>query len=150
MADSKAFYITSVTHGFVLAKQNNNSPTGVVVENKGDQGDEEKWTIEAGDEPNVIALKCAANGEYLHADGNTNWSKVGTGEKQWWRVSTDEVGPPGACRLSPVPHPNVCLNHFNGEYKRPGSKVKVHMWQWVVSVEEKCLLAHHSATSSEC
>ncbi|KAL1587724.1 hypothetical protein WHR41_03549 [Cladosporium halotolerans] len=130
-SSNKPFYITSVSNGHVLSNQANGSPSGVVAENRGDQGDEEKWTLEAGDEPNVVALKNASNGKYLHANGGTSWCTVGTGEKQWWRLSNDELSPPGACRLSPVPYPGVFLNHFQGQAARKGAVgIKVHMWQW--------------------
>lgn len=138
---NKPFYITSVSNGHVLSNQSNNLPSGVVAENRGDQGDEEKWTLEAGDEPNVIALKNASNGKYLHANGGGSWSTVGTGEKQWWRLSNDELSPPGACRLSPVPYPGVFLNHFQGQAARKGAVgIKVHMWQW----EGVCIWEHPS------
>jgi hypothetical protein len=80
---SKAFYITSVSNGLVLADQPSGTPSGVVVENRGDS-DREKWIVEAGDEPNVIALKSASNGQYLHADGGRNYAAAGTGGMQWW------------------------------------------------------------------
>ncbi|KAM0695612.1 hypothetical protein Q7P36_004094 [Cladosporium allicinum] len=128
---SKAFYITSVSNGLVLAHQPSGKPSGVAVENKGDGGDREKWTVEAGDQPNVIALKNASNGEYLHANGGTNWSTVGTGAKQWWKISNDNVTAPGACGLSPVDFPNVYLNHFQGKPARQfKDQIKVHMWKW--------------------
>jgi flagellar biosynthesis GTPase FlhF len=128
---SKAFYITSVSNGLVLAHQPSGKPSGVAVENKGDGGDREKWTIEAGDQPNVIALKNVSSGEYLHANGGTNWSTVGTGAKQWWKTSNDNVTAPGACGLSPVEYPNVFLNHFQGKPARQfKDQIKVHMWKW--------------------
>ena len=131
---SKAFYITSVSNGLVLAHQPSGKPSGVAVENKGDGGDREKWEVEAGDQPNVIALKNASNGEYLHANGGTNWSTVGTGAKQWWKISNDNVTAPGACGLSPVDFPSVFLNHFQGKPARQfKDQIKVHMWKWEAS-----------------
>jgi len=130
---SKAFYISSVTQGHVLTSQPSGNPSGVVVQNKGEGGDREKWTVEVGDEPNVVALKNASNGQYLHANGGKSWAAVGTGEKQWWKISDDGVNAPGACRLSPVPYPDVYLNHFNGQVARNGRPIKVHMWKWEVS-----------------
>lgn len=134
MPDSnKAFYVTSVSNGHVLANQANGRPSGVVAENKGQQGDEEKWTMEAGSEPNVVALRSASNGKYLHANGGGCWATVGTGEKQWWRISSDDVTAPGACRFSPVQYPNVYLNHFEGRPVAKGAVgMKVHLWTWVV------------------
>jgi hypothetical protein len=130
---SKAFYITSVSNGLVLADQPSGTPSGVVVENRGDS-DREKWIVEAGDEPNVIALKSASNGQYLHADGGRNYAAAGTGGKQWWKMSSDDVTAPGACRLSPVEYPNFFLNHFQGKPARRGrDQIKVHMWKWEAS-----------------
>lgn len=133
---SKAFYVTSVSNGLILANQPNSKPSGVVASNRGDKGDDEKWIIEAGDKPNVIALKNASNGKYLRAEGNRNGSKAGTGDKQWWTISSDRVLAPGACSLSPVDYPNVFLNHFQGRAVPKGHVgMTVHMWQW-----EVCLL----------
>jgi hypothetical protein len=141
MSDTnKAFYVTSVANGHVLANKSDGRPSDVVVENKGDQSDAEKWTIEASDEPNKIALKNAANGRYLRANGNKCWATVGTGEKQWWKISSDGVTAPGACRLSPVEYPDVSLNHFQGKtVRRGGGGIKVHMWTFLVWVTHSIL-----------
>jgi hypothetical protein len=141
MSDTnKAFFVTSVSNGHVLANRADGRPSGVVAENKGDQGDAEKWTIEAGDEANQVALKNAANGQYLHANGNKCWATVGTGEKQWWKISSDGVTAPGACRLSPVEYPDVYLNHFQGKAVRKGAVgMKVHMWTWTVRLSYPAL-----------
>jgi len=129
----KAFYVTSVSNGHVLANQANSRPSGVVASNRGDKGNDEKWIIEAGDKPNVVALRNASNGKYLRAEGGKNSSKAGTGEKQWWTISSDRVLAPGACSLSPVDYPNVYLNHFQGRAVPKGhAGMTVHMWQWEV------------------
>jgi uncharacterized CHY-type Zn-finger protein len=129
------FYVASVSNGLVLAHQENGRPSGVVAENKGDRGDEQKWTIEYGNETNIIALKCAANGKYLHCFEGKGFGKVGTGDKQWWRISDDEVTPPGACRLGSVDYPEYFLNHHNGDNVRKGNGgTKLHMYKWEVSV----------------
>jgi hypothetical protein len=108
------------------------------VENKGDRGDEQKWTIEYGDEPNTIALKCAANDKYLHCFEGKSWGKVGTGDKQWWKISNDDVSAPGACRIGPVDFPDVYLNHHSGNTVRRGAAgAKVHMYKWEVSARKK-------------
>jgi hypothetical protein len=132
------FYLASVSNGHVLAHQENGRPSGVVVENKGDRGDEQKWTIEYGDEPNTVALKCAANDKYLHCFEGKSWGKVGTGDKQWWKISNDDVSPPGACRIGPVDFPDVYLNHHSGNTVRRGAAgTKVHMYKWEVSVPKE-------------
>lgn len=134
MGESGPFYLTSVSNGHVLARSPNGQPSGVVVQNRGDQDQPQQWMIEQGDEPDVIALRCLSNDQYLHANGGTNWSTVGTGEKQWWRCSGQDVTAPQACRLSPVDYPNVYLNHFQGIRVAKGQSMKVHMWQWDVSI----------------
>jgi hypothetical protein len=135
---STAFYLASVSNGHVLAHQENSRPSGVVVENKGDRGNEQKWTVEYGDEPNTIALKCAANDKYLHCFEGKSWGKVGTGDKQWWKISNEDVSAPGACRIGPVDFPDVYLNHHSGNTVRRGAAgAKVHMYKWEVSVRKK-------------
>ena len=138
---SATFYLGSVSNGHVLAHQENSRPSGVVVENKGDRGDEQKWTVEYGDEPNTIALKCAANDKYLHCFEGKSWGKVGTGDKQWWKISNDDVSAPGAYRIGPVDFPDVYLNHHSGNTVRRGAAgAKVHMYKWEVSVRGKLKL----------
>lgn len=135
---STTFYLASVSNGHVLAHQENGRPSGVVVENKGDRSDEQKWNVEYGDEPDTIALKCAANDKYLHCFEGKSWGKVGTGEKQWWKISNHDVSAPGACRIGPVDFPDVFLNHHSGNTVRRGAAgAKVHMYKWEVSVRGK-------------
>lgn len=139
MAEGKAFYLTSVAAGLVLAHSPNGNPSGVVAQNEGDQDQAQKWTVEYGDQPDTIALRCCGNGEYLHANGGDCWATVGTGAKQWWKTSKEGVTPPHACRLSPVEYPRVYLNHFQGlrvPIGHPG--MKVHMWVWEVSNQQCC------------
>lgn len=135
---SRTFYLASVSNGHVLAHQENNRPSGVVVENKGDRSNEQKWTVEYGDDPNTIALKCAANDKYLHCFEGKSCCKVGTGDKQWWKISNDDVSAPGACRIGPVDFPDEYLNHHSGNTVRRGAAgAKVHMYKWEVSVDRK-------------
>ena len=137
-SSSTTFYLASVSNGHVLAHQENSRPSGVVVENKGDRSDEQKWIVEYGDEPDTIALKCAANNKYLHCFEGKSWGKVGTGDKQWWKISNDDVSAPGACRIGPVDFPDVYLNHHSGNTVRRGAAgAKVHMYKWEVSAREK-------------
>ena len=143
MSDSnKAFYVTSVSNGLVLANQPNSRTPSVVASNRGDKGDDEKWIIEAGDKPNVVALRCASNGKYLRAEGGRNGSGAGTGDKQWWTMSSDRVLAPGACSFSPVDYPNAYLNHFQGKpVPRGHAGMTVHMWQWEVRIP--CLIPYY-------
>jgi len=66
MTESKEYYLASVEHGLVLSYKANGQPSGVSLQFKGDQDKEQKWTIESGDQPNRIALKCSATGRYLN------------------------------------------------------------------------------------
>ena len=135
MGESGPFYLTSVSNGHVLAQSPNGQPSGVVVQNRGDQDKPQQWMIEQGDEHDIIALRCLSNDQYLHANGGTSWSTVGTGEKQWWKCSGENVTAPQACRLSPVDYPDVYLNHFQGIRVAKGQSMKVHMWQWKVGIQ---------------
>lgn len=66
MTASKEFYIVSVANGQVLSQQPTGSPSALTAQYKGDQDKQQKWTVESGDEPNVVALKCTATGQYLN------------------------------------------------------------------------------------
>jgi hypothetical protein len=122
----KTFYVTGVAHGSVLAQEGPHKSDRVVMESKGRHGDEQKWTIEYGDEPNVIALKCAGNGKYLHCFTAERNGRVATGDKQWWRMSNDNVTPPGACALAPVDYPKFFLT-FTGNAIQGNSSDRLDM-----------------------
>jgi hypothetical protein len=92
MSNPKTVYLVSACQGHVLAHAEKGR-SGVVAENRGCQGDEEKWVVEQGDEPDVVAFRCAANGKYLNAEpGRYNYA--GTGDRQWWKISFEEVRTP--------------------------------------------------------
>jgi hypothetical protein len=85
MGDSKAIYIVQLMRGHVLAYQENGKPSGAAMECRGDRDGEQKWILETGNEPSIVALRCVANDRYLRAE-TKNYGKLSTGEKQWWKV----------------------------------------------------------------
>jgi hypothetical protein len=140
MASSKTFYVTSVRCGYILAQQESGSPSGVVLQNRDKFNDEHKWTVEQGNEPNIIALRSVANGRYMSCPQVKEYAKVDTGDKQWWRISNDGVIPPGACRFSPVDSPDYAL-HWSGQSLEQGNQgSKMDMYKWKVCAHVKC---HH-------
>jgi hypothetical protein len=134
LESSSTFYLTSVHDGYVLAHQENGDPSGVVAMNKGERDGEQKWTIERSDEPNIMAFRNVASGKYLHCFEAQRWGKVGTGDKQWWRVSNDNVTAPGAFELSPIDSPKWFLNFYQVDVSK-GSAAKTRMMEWQVSAD---------------
>lgn len=135
MEPGKEFYLASVSYGQVLSYQAKGVPSTLTAQVKGDQDKPQKWTVEVGEQPNIVALKNSATGTYLHCFDPRNGGRVGLGELQWWMFDNTEVNPPGAFRFYPVQHPGMCLNHHGGGRVNPHSYgQKVHMWQWVVSI----------------
>lgn len=134
MSEEKAYYLVSPSFGLVLAESWDGQPSGVVAQQRDNMQQYQQWTIEYGDEPNTIALRCCDGGNYLHANGGFASATVGTGEKQWWKMTTDwNVTPPHAFRLSPVDFPRVYLNHYQGQpVPRGHPGMVVHMWPWEV------------------
>ena len=98
----KPIYISFGQTGYVLTFQQSDRPSGVVTEHKGERGDEQKWTIEYGDTPDIIALRNVTSGKYLYCYEAKHGGKVGMGEKQWWKITVVKYSPPGGCRLAPV------------------------------------------------
>ncbi|KAK4570058.1 hypothetical protein LTR86_003028 [Recurvomyces mirabilis] len=60
MAEEKEIYITSVSYGYVR------DPTSKA----------QRWIVEPSEEKNVIALRNAANGQYLNTQEAKNFGKV--------------------------------------------------------------------------
>jgi hypothetical protein len=131
MADSATFYLAGVGTGQVLTHKD---PSGLVFENKGDHEDEEKWTVESGDEPNVVALRNVASGKYINCPKAQDSQKIGTGEKQWWRVSNDNVTPHGACRFNLVDSPDLFL-YTSGNVMSKGRTLDVTLRRWKVCIQ---------------
>ena len=113
------------------------------MEHKGDRNEEQKWILETGDEPDTIALRCAANDEYLRAEVK-NYGKLSTGEKQWWKViPTDDEGemqPLGGCRLHVAENLELFLFNCNerGDRIKPGGAERgdAYMKWWYVSISD--------------
>jgi hypothetical protein len=138
MADSTTYYLAGVGTGQVLTYKD---PSGLVFENKGDHDDEEKWTVEYGDEPNVVALRNVASGKYINCPKLQYAQDIGTGEKQWWTVSNDNVTPHGACRFSPVGSPGLFL-YTSGSVVSKGRSIGVDLRTWKVCFFGGTTLAH--------
>lgn len=127
MDGPRTFYLYVAHRHYVLTYQKRGLPSGVVVEPKGRRNDEQKWTVEYGDEPDTIALRNVANGKYMRSDKPENYSAVGTGDKEWWKISFDST-PPRAFRLAPMVGSSArpCFLSFGGSEVRhdeDGSKV---------------------------
>jgi len=114
--EPKTFYLHNAHRHYVVTYQNRGLPSGVVVEPKGRRNDEQKWTIEYGDGPDIIALRNVANGLYMRSDKPANYSNVGTGDKEWWKISFEDT-PPRTFRLSPMvgSSPQPYFMEYSGE-----------------------------------
>jgi hypothetical protein len=133
-----SYYLVGVGTGHVLAQNKEGKPTGVVLENKGDHDDEQKWTVERGDEPDVVALKSVANGKYMNCPTAALYGEVGTGDKQWWKLSNDGLTPNVACRFNLIGSPDHFL-YTNGSFLDKGQNLKVWMNEWKASFSMACL-----------
>jgi len=135
MTNPTTFYVTGVHDGLVLTQQDRDDGSRPVMEHWGEHDTEQKWTVEQGDEPDVIALKSVANGKYLHCpEIRIRGAIVLSDEKRWWRISKDNVTPFGAWSLRPVDSPpNLCLNLRDPEVKK-GSPSELILFEWYVSV----------------
>jgi hypothetical protein len=139
MDNTKAICMIHLIQGHTLAYQESGRPSGAALEYRGDHDKEQKWMIEAGDEPNMVALKCVANGKYLHAEPK-KFGKVGTGDKQWWKIlpGGDEgiIRPLGSCRLHVAENPEWFLYncHERTTSIKPGGTARneVYMKWWSV------------------
>lgn len=97
MSSSKPVYIVSYSKGNVVTLRENNNPSTVVLEAAGAKGDEQKWILEFGEEPDMVALKCVANNKYLRVPEGFA-PPVQMGEKMWWKMGSNGVHVPGADR----------------------------------------------------
>ncbi|KAK5118418.1 hypothetical protein LTR62_002932 [Meristemomyces frigidus] len=132
MAEEKEIYIVSVAYGYVLAWQSTGSPSYAVVQVRDSNSKAQRWVVEPSEEKNVVALRNAANGEYLNCQEAKNFGKVAVGAKQLWRIdSPDVVHAPGGVRLQPLSFDKYFLNHDGPHKTNFGDKgQKAHMWQW--------------------
>jgi hypothetical protein len=93
---------------------------------KGDHDDEQKRTVEFGDEPDLVALKCVANGKYMNSlEGGKN-EGVKLGDKQWWKISNDGLTP------------NVACLYTHGSVLEKGQHHTAHMREWKASNSMVC------------
>lgn len=120
MATLRTFYVVSIKFGNVLSLPPRASSTHVVLERKGKRNDEQKWTVEKGDEPDLVALKNVANGKYLCLTEQKDYASMKTGDKQWWRITNDGMFAPGSIRFIPVDFPK-CSIYFGSSYSEEHS-----------------------------
>jgi hypothetical protein len=102
-ASPRTVYLYIAHRHYVLTYQKSRMPSGAVVDHKGRRKDEQEqqWTVEYGDEPDVIALRNVASGTYMRSEKPENYKAVGTGDKEWWKMSFDNT-PPRCFRLAPM------------------------------------------------
>jgi hypothetical protein len=100
-----SYYLVGIGTVHALAHYKEDLSRGIVLENKGDHDDEQKWTVEFGDEPDLVALKCVANGKYINSLKGGKNEGVKLGDKQWWKMSNDGLfgeGPAPYCSYKGV------------------------------------------------
>jgi len=132
-----SYYLVGIGTGHVLAHYKEDLSRGIVLENKGDHDDEQKWTVEFGDEPDLVALKCVANGKYMNSlEGGKN-EGVKLGDKQWWKMSNDGLTPNMACRFSLVSSPEQSI-YTHGSVLEKGQHHTAHMREWKASDSVVC------------
>jgi hypothetical protein len=129
---SETFYFTATKHSGVLSHKANNYPS-VVVFKYNDKREEEKWDIVYGDEPDTIALKCVAVGKYLRCFKAEQQGKVGLGDRQWWRMSNNDLTSPGAFTLAPVDSPKFSLTCAGYSITKGDPGLSVHVREFEVS-----------------
>jgi hypothetical protein len=138
MDSTKTFYLASLHHGFVLAQQEDGKPSGVVVTHAEQSNNAHHWIIEHGGVPNVIALKSAANGKYMGCSKVEKYAKVGTvDDKQLWKVSRENVGPPGAFHLDLVDSSGLSLR-WCGQDLSKGRRTDVDLRKYDVRCYAIC------------
>jgi hypothetical protein len=132
-----SYYLVGIGTGHVLAHYAEDKTRGIVLENKGDHGDEQKWTVEFGDEPDLVALKCVANGKYMSSLEGGNNNAVKCGDKQWWKVSNDNLTPNVACRFNLASSPEQFV-YTHGAVLEKGQHHTAHMRDWKASDSMVC------------
>ena len=114
---TKAYYVTATTHGHLLAQLGSKASSRVVFEYTRNRTDQHKWIVERGDEPDIIALKNVADGKYLCYSMIREFGEIFTGNKTWWRASTDTT-PVGSYRLVLMDNPKLSFHYGVGNYPR--------------------------------
>lgn len=133
MDSTSTFYLGSTNRGYALSHQKSGNPSDLVLKYIGAHGDEQKWTVEFGDDPDTIALKNVANSKYLRCFDAASQGKVGTGEKQWWRVSRGRLTAPGHFRLSTINTPKTGYLYGLGRDMREGENTSTGIVELGVS-----------------
>jgi hypothetical protein len=130
-----SYYLVGVTTGHVLAQNTGDQQSsGVVLENKGEHDDEQKWTVEFGDRPDVVALKCVANGKYMNAPESSGQASVGLGEKQWWWISNESITPRGACHFHPLSSSYRRFLGTSNTAVAKGRSLRAYLDKWTASL----------------
>ncbi|KAK5125357.1 hypothetical protein LTR85_000466 [Meristemomyces frigidus] len=88
MTDSNTFFITALVGGLVVTP----GVGGSLNYNHKLDNKNQHWTIEYGDEENVVAFRNVSNGQYLRATAGGAQSAIVAGEMQWWTL-TPGLGP---------------------------------------------------------
>lgn len=133
MGNPKPTYLSLVNPGYVLTYHESGRPSGVVMSHADSCGDDDKWIIEYGDEPNTVAIKSVSSGKYVVGEPKHEGT-VGTSDsKQMWLIEHDgdKVRPPGSYRLSMVGTPELFLRAWNSSDFKPGQtgwRVVMHKW----------------------
>jgi hypothetical protein len=133
--DSKLMHLSAVRDGYVLTYREKGNHA-LVVSLAGDNGNDEKWIVEYGNEPNTVALKCAANGKYLTGVRKHRGECSLRDEVEWWNVvhDNDKARSPGSYLLSMVGSPEFFLNVMQSTTPGPGKDgSEVMMFEWSVS-----------------
>jgi hypothetical protein len=135
-----SYYLVGIGTGHVLAKNTKEKSGRIVLENKGEEDDEQKWTVEFGDEPDLVALKCVADGKYMNSPeiGVKDNAGVTLGDdKQWWKVTNDNLTPNVACRFNVASSPGQFI-YTHGSVLEKGQHHTAHMRDWTASVSMVC------------
>ena len=135
-----SYYLVGIGTGHVLAKNMKDKSGHVVLENKGENDDEQKWTVEFGDEPDLVALKCVADGKYMispEIGARDNAGVILGDDKQWWKVSNDNLTPNVACRFNLASRPEQFI-YTHGAVLEKGQHHTAHMRDWKASDSMVC------------
>jgi hypothetical protein len=100
-----------------MAQLGSKASSRVVFEYTRNRTDQHKWIVERGDEPDIIALKNVADGKYLCYSMIKEFGEIFTGNKTWWRASTDTT-PVGSYRLVLMDNPKLSFKYSVGNYPR--------------------------------
>jgi hypothetical protein len=126
-------YLQSLTAGFVLTYRDEEKTDMIRVGFVGDRGDNDKWTLECGDESDTVAIKLVLKGQYLTCDRRHGGRVFLRNGKDWWKIThrTDKHWPPGSYAICPVDSPKYYLNVAEGSKMFVGySAWASRMYEW--------------------